>query len=144
MWKCLLEHCASVSVHFWGEQGGMSCPSLVSSIPAAGEILAPSRPATLVQGCWSTALCYPGQVKAFLSLPSLNSEPDPHPQTVPSSRRAWRLHPLYLYPGILGSAGTLLVALGTGGGQGSVDQSRGNFQIQYLRHQIVLLIQQQF
>lgn len=53
------------------------------------------------------------------------------------------LHPLYLYPGILGSDGTLLVALGTGRGQRSVDESRGNFQIQYLRHQI-LLIRQQF
>lgn len=53
------------------------------------------------------------------------------------------LHPLHLYPGILGSDGTLLVALGTGRGQGSVDQGRGNFQIQYSRHQILLLIQQQ-
>lgn len=52
------------------------------------------------------------------------------------------LHPLYLY--ILGPGGTLLVALGTGRDQGSVDQSRGNFQIQYLRHQTLLLIQQQF
>lgn len=59
------------------------------------------------------------------------------------------LHPLYLYPGILmrypGTPDeTLLVALGTGKGQGSVDQSRGNFQIQYLRHQNLLLMQEQF
>lgn len=54
------------------------------------------------------------------------------------------LHPLDLYPGILGPHGTLLVALRTGRGQESVDQSRGDFQIRYLRHQILLLIQQQF
>lgn len=54
------------------------------------------------------------------------------------------LHLLYLYPGILGPDETLLVALGTGRRQGSVDQSRGNFQIQYLRHQSLLLIQLQF
>lgn len=54
------------------------------------------------------------------------------------------LHPLSLYPGVLGPDGALLVALGTGRGQGSVDQSRGDFQIQYLGHPILLLIQQQF
>lgn len=74
--------------------------------------------------------------------PSLSSEPDPHP-TDSAHKGAWMLRPLYLYPGILEPDGTLLVALGTERGQGSVDQSRGSFQIQYLRHQI-LLIQQQF
>lgn len=52
--------------------------------------------------------------------PSLNSEPDPHPQTVPTGvqlQESWMLHLLYLYPGILGPDGTLLVALRTGRGQ---------------------------